>query len=116
MHDAAGNRITTVTGGATTNYNVNNLNQYTSVGGYAYSYDADGNLISKQTSAGTWAYTYDDEGHLLTASGPSGSWTYQYNSLGERSRLSTAAQRHSTWSILRALAVWMGSSMARERS
>jgi RHS repeat-associated protein len=83
-YDAAGNRITTVSGTATTNYNVDNLNQYTSVGGFAYSYDADGNLISKQTSSGTWTYTYDDEGELLTATGPGGSWTYQYDSLGNR--------------------------------
>ena len=83
-YDAAGNRITTVSGTATTNYDANNLNQYTSVGGFAYSYDADGNLISKQTSSGTWAYTYDDEDRLLTASGPGGSWTYQYDSFGHR--------------------------------
>ena len=83
-YDAAGNRITTVSGIASTNYNVNNLNQYTSVGGYAYSYDADGNLISKQTSSGAWTYTYDDEGRLLTAAGPAGSWTYQYDSFGNR--------------------------------
>jgi RHS repeat-associated protein len=83
-YDAAGNRTTTVSGAASTNYNVNNLNQYTSVGGHAYNYDADGNLISKSTSSGTWTYTYDDEGRLLTASGPSGSWTYQYDSFGNR--------------------------------
>jgi RHS repeat-associated protein len=83
-YDAAGNRVTMVSGAASTNYSVNNLNQYTSVGGFAYNYDADGNLISKQTSSGTWTYTYDDEGRLLTASGPSGSWAYQYDSFGNR--------------------------------
>ncbi len=83
-YDAAGNRVTTVSGTATTDFNVNNLNQYTAVGGFAYSYDADGNLISKQTSAGTWTYAYDDEGHLVSASGPGGSWVYQYDSFGNR--------------------------------
>jgi YD repeat-containing protein len=69
-----------VSSGATTGYNVNNLDQYTSVGGSAYGYDADGNL----TSGGGWSYTYDDEDRLIAASGPTGSWSYQYDALGDR--------------------------------
>ena len=44
----------TIINGVTTAYTVNNMNQYTSVGGVAYTYDADGNL----TSDGTNTYTY----------------------------------------------------------
>ena len=79
-YDAAGNRATMVSGGATTGYNVNNLDQYTSVGGGAYGYDADGNM----TSAGASTYSYDDENRLTAVSGPTGSWTYQYDALGNR--------------------------------
>src|SRR6266542_1861581 len=79
-YDAAGNRVAMVSGGATTGYNVNNLDQYTSVGGTAYGYDADGNL----TSSGSWTYSYDDENRLTAVSGPTGRWTYQYDALGNR--------------------------------
>src|SRR5262249_45129631 len=43
-YDAMGNRLTTVINGVTTAYTTNNVNEYTSVGGVAYQYDADGNL------------------------------------------------------------------------
>ena len=49
-----GNRVTTVINGTTT-YTTNNLNEYTRVGGAAYYYDADGNLLSD----GTNTYTYN---------------------------------------------------------
>jgi len=58
-YDSAGNRSTVITGG-TTNYATNNLNQYTSVGGVAYSYDDNGNL----TGDGTHKYYYDCENRL----------------------------------------------------
>ena len=82
-YDAAGNRDTMVSDGVTSGYNTNNLNEYTSVGGFAYGYDADGNLISRQ-SGGAWTYTYDDENRLTAVSGPTGSWTYRYDALGNR--------------------------------
>ena len=82
-YDAAGNRVTMVSGGFTTGYNVNNLDQYTSAGGGAYGYDADGNMTSKQ-SGGAWTYTFDNENRLTAVSGPTGSWTYQYDALGNR--------------------------------
>ena len=44
-YDAMGNRITTVINGVTTAYTTNNMNEYTSVGGVDYTYDADGNLL-----------------------------------------------------------------------
>ena len=46
FYDALGNRTKTILNGVTTNYTTNNLNQYTSVGGATYTYDADGNLTS----------------------------------------------------------------------
>src|SRR5207249_4556009 len=43
-YDAMGNRTSTVINGMTTIYTTNDMNEYTSVGGIAYTYDADGNL------------------------------------------------------------------------
>ena len=47
-------------------YATNGLNQYATVGGTAYGYDARGNL----TSDGVRAFTYDVDDQLLTASAP----------------------------------------------
>jgi RHS repeat-associated protein len=55
----------------------NGLNQYATVAGATYVYDARGNL----TSDGTNAYTYDVENRLLTASGPT-AVTLGYDPLG----------------------------------
>ena len=44
VYDAAGNRIRTIENGITTQYTTNVLNQYTTVGGVARTYDSDGNL------------------------------------------------------------------------
>ena len=54
------------TGGVTVTrpYSVNGLNQYTSAGGAAFSYDANGNLISD----GTTSYGYDAENRLISSS------------------------------------------------
>jgi RHS repeat-associated protein len=55
------------TGGVTVTrpYSVNGLNQYTSVSGQGYGYDANGNLISD----GTTNYAYDAENRLIGAAG-----------------------------------------------
>jgi len=62
------------------NYVTNNLNQYTSVGGVAYSYDDDGNL----TYDGNNTYTYGAENRLMTASRTGVSVSYQYDAFGRR--------------------------------
>jgi RHS repeat-associated protein len=68
VYDAVGNRNSLTDNGSTTNYMVNNLNQYTAVGSDPLSYDANGNL----TDASGWAYTYDAQNRLVAASGGSG--------------------------------------------
>ena len=60
-YDSVGNRAT-VTGGATTNYTSNNLNQYTQVGANNLTYDLNGNL----TSIATNTYSYDSENRLIS--------------------------------------------------
>src|SRR5207244_1452265 len=79
-YDVMGNRTSTVINGVTTLYTTNDMNEYTSVGGVAYTYDADGNL----TSDGTNTYTYNTLDQLIGVSGPSGVTTHTYNALGHQ--------------------------------
>jgi RHS repeat-associated protein len=78
-YDRAGNRSAVISGG-TTNYATNNLNQYTFIGGVAYSYDKNGNL----TADGTNAYTYDAENRLVAAARTGSNVSYQYDPFGRR--------------------------------
>ncbi|HCI45358.1 MAG TPA: hypothetical protein DE315_07520 [Candidatus Omnitrophica bacterium] len=75
-YDLAGNRE--MANGLT--YVSNNLNQYSNVGGTAYSYDNNGNLISD----GTNAYTYDELNHLLVFSNGITNASYQYDAFDRR--------------------------------
>ncbi len=47
QYDLVGNRQVVTEDGVPVSYTVNNMNQYTTVGGQPLSYDADGNLTSK---------------------------------------------------------------------
>ena len=81
----AGNRVRTVENGVATDYVANELNQYTSVGGFDYEYDADGNLTAKTDAAGTYRYRYDSENRLVSVTEPDGVvTTYEYNPFGDR--------------------------------
>ena len=73
---------------STTTYSANNLNQYTSVGGVAQTYDADGNLLSD----GTNTYTYDVLDRLISVTSAAGTTTYTYDALGNRSSSTTGGQ------------------------
>jgi YD repeat-containing protein len=79
-YDPVGNRISTIINGTTTPYVTNNLNEYTSVGGAPYAYDADGNLVSDSTSS----YTYDALNQLTGVSNAAGTSQYTYDGLGNR--------------------------------
>ena len=48
-----------------TNYTANNLNQYTAVGDFTPTFDADGNQTLVKTTTGTWSVTYDAENRPL---------------------------------------------------
>ena len=84
VYDAAGNRISTVINGVTTNYAANNLNQYTTVGGAVQTYDADGNLIKVVNGTQTTTYTYNKRNQLVGATTPEGTFTYEYDAFGNR--------------------------------
>lgn len=66
----------------TTEYNRNELNQYTSVGGINYSYDHSGNL----TDDGAYKYYYDYENRLTDVNNMDNNRTasYKYDYLGRR--------------------------------
>ena len=83
--DSVGNRISMVNGSATT-YTSNNMNQYTSVGGFAYSYDNNGNLINN----GPNSYLYDYENRLTQATTPIDTITYKYDAFGRRIEKNTS--------------------------
>ncbi len=74
--DAVGNRQ--IADGTT--YSANSLNQYSSVGAQAYTYDGNGNL----TNDGTNTYVYDVENRLTSAICPLTSATYTYDGFGRR--------------------------------
>ena len=56
------------------------MNQYVTVGGVTYQYDADGNLIQQ----GATSYTYNDENRVITVSDGTNLWKYTYDALGNR--------------------------------
>jgi RHS repeat-associated protein len=84
--DAVGNRNFTVNG-KTTVYSTNNMNQYTDVGGTAYTYDANGNL----TNDGVNTYHYDYENRLVQVTTPSDTINYLYDGQGKRIKKSDSS-------------------------
>lgn len=80
-YDPMGNRIAANEGGAV-GYSVNNLNQYTVVGGQAFNYSANGNLITE----GSAVYGYDNDNQLTFASRSGNAATYGYDGSGVRAQ------------------------------
>ena len=84
-YDAAGNRTAVNDNGTNTLYTVNNLNQYTQVGGTTYGYDPDGNQTNKTDASGTTGYAFDSERRLVQVVSPTdGTWQYTYDAFGNR--------------------------------
>lgn len=80
-YDAVGNRTSANLNGAATTYNINNLNQLTSINGINLIFDDRGNL----TYDGTFYKTYDDENRLVKdSSSPASVITYGYDALNRR--------------------------------
>ena len=84
QYDSMGNRTQVDDDGSLTGYSTNNLNQYTTAGNAALTYDADGNLLTRTDGTGTTTYTYDVRNRLIGSVGPSDTWAYEYDSLGQR--------------------------------
>lgn len=79
-YDRMGNRTSTVINGVTTAYSVNSMNEYTSVGGVAYIYDPDGNLLSD----GTNALSYNALNQITAITAPGLNTRFTVNSLGQQ--------------------------------
>ena len=82
-YDPTGNRTSTVNGGTNT-YVSNDLNQYATVNGIPFSYDANGNLTHDQTRT----YAHDIENQLLQTTAPGETFSYTYDAFGRRISLS----------------------------
>ena len=83
VYDAAGNRIRTIINGVDTEYSTNASNQYTSVGGTTYTYDADGNMTSATTGTSTTTYSYDSLNRLVSITTPTDTQTFTYDAFGD---------------------------------
>jgi RHS repeat-associated protein len=92
IYDALGNRVRTIENGVTNEYTANNMNQYTRTVASngrttAYTFDADGNLVSEVASGGgqsatTNLYTFNTENKIASAMGAAGFWWHTYDPLG----------------------------------
>jgi RHS repeat-associated protein len=83
-YDAEGNRTARwVNGTVVTRYSVNDLNQYTQVGGRQLDYDADGNLtLSYDANGQPVRMRYDALGRLVRVESAQGVTTYTYDAVG----------------------------------
>ena len=81
-YDAMGNRTKSESDGVTTTYTYNNMNQIVSANGFAYKYDADGNLLEDEKRTYTW--TTDNRVASETDKATGQKWTYTYDALGNR--------------------------------
>lgn len=99
-YDAVGNRVTTTSGGTTTNYQYNQLDQLTSAGTAQYSYDGRGNLTQITDTPGTTSYTYDGANRMTSVAlpGVGTAATYAYDGDGFlASRSQGGAVRRYAW-------------------
>lgn len=87
-YDALGNRVS-IDDGDVLQYTANELNQYTSVGGVAYAYDLNGNLMDDGKSL----YGYDSQNRLASVTRPNDTVTYEYDATGKRSASVVNGQR-----------------------
>jgi RHS repeat-associated protein len=84
-YDAAGNRVVVTDDGAVTDYEVNDLNQYTGVGATIFTYDDDGNLETRIDGEGTTTFSWDPESRLTSIATPAhATWTFAHDVFGRR--------------------------------
>jgi RHS repeat-associated protein len=78
-YDLVGNRTSVSEGGTNTTYTANALNQYSSVGAAAQTYDANGNLTVDTENGTVKTLSYDAQNRLLNASVGANSMTVAYD-------------------------------------
>jgi RHS repeat-associated protein len=94
VYDKVGNRVREIVNGATKDYGVTAMNQYSQAGTFSYTYDPDGNLTGKTNGTDTWTYVYNDDNRLIRSSGPDGEKEYIYNGLGHLAAVIADGVRH----------------------
>ena len=86
-YDAMGNRLTSTIDGVTKTYTYDNMNRIVSADGFAYRYDADGNLLEDEERIYTWTTDNRVASEKLKSTGQV--WTYGYDALGNRTCVTT---------------------------
>ena len=81
-YDSRGNRLTSNINGTVTTYIYDNMNRIVSANGFAYRYDADGNLLEDEERTYTW--TADNKVATETLKATGQTWTYGYDAIGNR--------------------------------
>ena len=104
--DASGNRTSLASGGVSTAYTANGLNQYSTVGNLSPGYGALGNL----SGYNGWSYTYDSQGRLISASKGATSATFFYDGLNRQVARSITAAGTTTITY----SVWDGWNLVAE--
>ena len=79
-YDPTGNRLALDHSGTETSYQYDDANRLVSVGGQAYTWDNNGNLLDD----GTNTYTYDPANRLKSVVGGGNTYSYTYNGLNNR--------------------------------
>ncbi len=74
----------TVENGVTTDYALNNVNQYVRVGSLVNSFDLDGNLANRDSSGINMSFNYDPENMLVAVISEDVNYEYSYSALGYR--------------------------------
>ena len=115
IYDFAGNRSQVTNNGTTTNYSVNNVNEYTAVGSDAVESDVKGNVKTchiktyAQTNV-VWTYTYDAQNRLRLATGGGTTLEFWYDG---KNRQITRRINGDNSQITRS--VWDGWNLLEER-
>ncbi|CAN5387785.1 hypothetical protein BH23BAC1_BH23BAC1_05790 [soil metagenome] len=98
--DATGNRTIVSDNDISTNYTVNNLNQYTQVGDLVFTYSENGGL---ETYSG-WTYTYDAQNRLIEATNEATTVVFAYDARNRRVKQlengSTTFFYYDNWNLL----------------
>ena len=94
-YDQIGNRLASNDNGLRKNYTANNLNQYTAVNNTAFTYDADGNLLSD----GVFTYGYDTMNQLVSVEDGTHRKVFSYDFMGRRIVSESYAKANGEWGL-----------------
>ena len=94
-YDAVGNRVSSTSAAATTNYAYDANDRLTTAGTESLDYDDNGNLVRRAGPLATTTFAYDSANRLVATGGPAGSATFRYDAAGNRIGATTGATSKS---------------------